>query len=90
MLYERQSFRTIGGFQVSLYDETPQVMTVREAGWRYLGLKEKASYEAVKRGDIPVLKIGNLLKVPIRAMERKLEQVERKAHGKDEAASGET
>jgi hypothetical protein len=59
---------------MSLYDEKPKVISVKEAGWRYFGLKEKAAYEAVKRGEIPVLKVGNLLKVPIDAMEQKLKK----------------
>jgi excisionase family DNA binding protein len=61
---------------MSLYDEKPKVISVKEAGWRYLGLKKKAAYEAVRRGEIPVLRVGNLLKVPVRAMELKLKKVE--------------
>ena len=39
------------------------VVSVPEAG-RVLGLGRNASYEAVKRGEIPVLRFGKLLKVP--------------------------
>jgi len=37
--------------------------TVPEAG-RLLGLGRNAAYEAAKRGDIPILRIGRLLLVP--------------------------
>jgi hypothetical protein len=35
-------------------------------------LSRGASYEAAKRGDIPTIRIGKLLKVPIWALERML------------------
>ena len=40
----------------------------------YLGIGRDSSYEAVKRGEIPAIRIGKLLRVPIVAMERLLEQ----------------
>ena len=49
-----------------------QVLTVEEAG-RVLGLGRSASYEAVRRGDIPSISIGHRLVVPIKALERLLE-----------------
>lgn len=51
----------------------PKTMTVPEAGAEYFGLSRNASYEAAKRGDIPTIKIGKLLRVPIRALEQKLD-----------------
>jgi excisionase family DNA binding protein len=39
------------------------VYSVPEAG-RLLGLSRNAAYEAAKRGDIPTLRIGRLLRVP--------------------------
>ena len=48
------------------------VTTVPEAGKAYFGLGTSASYEAARRGDIPTIRIGRLLFVPIAAMERKL------------------
>jgi hypothetical protein len=33
-----------------------------------------ASYEAARRGDIPTLRIGRLLRVPVAALDRKLEE----------------
>jgi hypothetical protein len=47
------------------------VYEVPEAGAK-LGLGRNASYAAAKRGDIPTIKIGRLLRVPIKAFEEKL------------------
>jgi excisionase family DNA binding protein len=43
------------------------VYTVPEAG-SLLGLNRNSSYEAAKRGEIPTIKIGKLLKVPKAAL----------------------
>jgi hypothetical protein len=51
-----------------------KTMTVPEAGRIYFGLGRNGSYDAAKRGDIPTIKIGRLLRVPVAAMERRLEQ----------------
>ena len=53
----------------------PKTISVPTAGKRYYGLERNGSYEAAKRGDIPTIKVGRLLRVPVAAMERKLEQV---------------
>ncbi|MDJ0981195.1 MAG: hypothetical protein QNI94_06215 [Kiloniellales bacterium] len=50
----------------------PKTLSVPEAGRRYFDLSRNASYEAARRGDIPVIRVGRLLRVPIVAMERKL------------------
>ena len=55
-------------------DITPKTLSVPEAGRLYLGIGRDSSYEAAKRGEIPVIRIGKLLRVPIVAMERLLEQ----------------
>jgi len=57
---------------------TNQVRTVSvpEAG-RWLGIGRNASYEAARRGDIPTIRIGRLLRVPVVALERKLEETGR-------------
>jgi hypothetical protein len=47
-------------------------MTVPEAGKEYFGLSRNASYAAAERGDIPVIQIGKLLRVPVRALEEML------------------
>ena len=54
-----------------------KTMSVPEAGRRYFDLGRNAAYEAARRGDIPTIKIGRLLRVPVVALERKLEEVGR-------------
>ncbi|HVI66427.1 MAG TPA: helix-turn-helix domain-containing protein [Bradyrhizobium sp.] len=55
-------------------EETPLTISVPEAGKRYFGLCRNASYEAAARGEIPVVRIGKLLRVPVRALERMLDR----------------
>ena len=50
-----------------------KTLTVPEAGKRYFDLGRNASYEAARRGDIPTIRIGRLLRVPVVALERMLE-----------------
>jgi hypothetical protein len=57
--------------------EDPLTISVPEAGKRYFNMSRNASYAAAKRGDIPNIRIGRLLRVPVRAMERLLDGVER-------------
>jgi hypothetical protein len=52
----------------------PKTMTVPEAGALYYDLGRNASYEAARRGDIPTIRIGRLLRVPVVAMERRLNE----------------
>jgi excisionase family DNA binding protein len=49
------------------------VYDVPEAG-EMLGLNRNAAYAAAKRGDIPVIRIGKLLRVPKVAFDRMLER----------------
>jgi hypothetical protein len=58
-------------------DTKPLTMTVPEAGRKYYDLSRDASYEAARRGDIPTIRVGKLLRVPIAAMDRKLESAGR-------------
>ena len=51
----------------------PLTMTVPDAGRIYFGLCRNAAYAAAKRGEIPTIKIGRLFRVPVRALEQKLE-----------------
>jgi hypothetical protein len=51
-----------------------KTLSVPEAGRVYFGLGRNASYEAAKRGEIPVIRIGRRLRAPIVALDRKLEQ----------------
>ena len=52
-------------------NEDELTMSVPEAG-RRLGLGRNASYEAARRGELPVLRFGRKLRVPIIAFERLL------------------
>jgi len=52
-----------------------KTMSIPEAGSLYLGLGRHSSYVAAKRGDIPTIRVGKLLRVPVIAMERKLNEV---------------
>jgi excisionase family DNA binding protein len=54
-------------------DDQALTMSVPEAGKKYLDLSRCGSYEAVKRGEIPVIRIGRKIRVPVRAMEALLE-----------------
>lgn len=49
------------------------VFDVPEAG-AMLGLSRNASYEAAKRGDIPTIRIGKLLRVPKAAFQKLLRE----------------
>jgi hypothetical protein len=51
-----------------------KTLSVPEAGRRYFNLGKNASYDAAKRREIPVIKIGGRLRVPVVALERMLEQ----------------
>jgi excisionase family DNA binding protein len=57
-------------------DTEPRTISVEEAGRIYYGLSRPASYRAVARGDIPVVRLGRRFRVPIQAMERRLARVE--------------
>ncbi len=47
-------------------------MSVPEAGNIYYELGRNASYEAARRGDIPTIRVGRLLRVSVAVMERKV------------------
>jgi Helix-turn-helix domain len=53
-------------------DEAPLTLTVPEAGKKYFGLSRNGAYDAAARGDIPTIRIGRLLRVPVRALEAML------------------
>src|SRR5437870_2858717 len=83
---------TTGAF---MRKEAPITISVPEAGKRYFGLCRNAAYDAAARGDIPVIKIGRLLRVPVRALElmldragEKLEQRERAGMSRSRKAGG--
>jgi len=56
-------------------EKTPLTLSVPEAGKRYFDLSRNGSYDAAARGDIPTIRIGRLLRVPVRALERMLDRV---------------
>jgi excisionase family DNA binding protein len=54
-------------------EDSPLTISVVEAGRKYFGLSRGASYQAAERGEIPTIKIGRLLRVPVRALEKMLD-----------------
>jgi len=60
-------------------EEQPLTEDVPVIGKRYFGLGRNASYAAAKRGEIPTIKVGGRLKVPVRAMEALLNAATAKA-----------
>ena len=58
-------------------DDTPFTMSIPAAGKRYLGLGRNASYEAAKRGDLPIIEVGRLKRVLVRVLETRLESAPR-------------
>jgi hypothetical protein len=58
---------------------TAKTLSVPEAGREYYDLGRNGSYAAAKRGDIPTIKIGKLLRVPIRALEQQLDSAMKSA-----------
>lgn len=53
-------------------DDARLVYEVPEAG-KLLGLTRNGSYAAAKRGEIPTIRIGGLIKVPKAALHKMLE-----------------
>jgi hypothetical protein len=56
-------------------DQDCLTTTIPEAGKKAFNLGKNASYDAAHRGDIPVIKVGRLLRVP-KSWLRKLERAE--------------
>jgi hypothetical protein len=52
--------------------DEPLTISVPEAGKRYFDMSRGASYQAAERGEIPTVRIGRLLRVPIAAMDAML------------------
>ncbi len=55
-------------------DGAPKTLTVPAAGRAYFGLGRNASYAAARRGELPTIRIGRALRVPVVALERMLER----------------
>jgi hypothetical protein len=60
-------------------EEAPLTISVPAAGKKYFGLSRNGAYDAAKRGEIPTIKIGRLLRVPIRALETMLDRASERA-----------
>ncbi len=56
-----------------------KTISVEEAGRRYFGIGRNLAYRLAHEGKIPTIKLGRLLRVPVIAMERKLERVAEEA-----------
>ena len=54
--------------------QSAKTLSVPKAGRVYFDLGRNASYDAAKRGEIPVIKIGGRLRVPVIALERMLDE----------------
>lgn len=54
------------------------VMTVPEAGREFFGIGRSAAYDAARRGEIPTIRIGRKILVPIQAVEQMLADAGRK------------
>ena len=63
---ERNGIESEGGARATI--------SVPEAGRRFFGLSRNGSYAAATRGEIPAIKIGRLLRVPVLALERMIER----------------
>jgi Helix-turn-helix domain len=61
-----------------LENTAEKTLSVPEAGRRYFGLSKNGSYVAAERGDLPTIRIGRLLRVPVRALERMLDSASTK------------
>ena len=53
-------------------NEASKVLTVEEAG-RWLGIGRSAAYDAIQRNELPHIRIGRRIVVPIKALERMLD-----------------
>jgi excisionase family DNA binding protein len=54
--------------------DAPLTISVPEAGAKYFDLSRNAAYAAAERGEIPTVRIGRLLRVPVRALEAMLDR----------------
>jgi hypothetical protein len=51
-----------------------KTVSVAVAGREWFGMGRSASYAAAENGELPVIKIGRLLRVPVVALDRMLEE----------------
>jgi excisionase family DNA binding protein len=62
-----------GGIEMSLTTDRPLTCSVPEAG-KILGLGRDSAYQAARNGQIPIIRIGRLVRVPLAGLERMLQQ----------------
>ena len=60
-----------------------ETYTVEEAA-KVLGISKPSMYAAVKRGEIPVIKIGRVIRVPKAAMSHWLAGIRPESHHREE------
>jgi hypothetical protein len=68
--------------------QSPRTLSVPAAGKKYFNLGRNASYEAARRGELPVIQIGRLLRVPVVAMEQLLNETKPKASADAQRETG--
>ena len=57
-------------------NEESLTLSVPQAGKRYFNLSRASAYAAAERGEIPTIRIGRLLRVPVRSLERMLDKAD--------------
>jgi hypothetical protein len=73
MRARKDTSKTLKGYPMTTSDdETPKTLTVPEAGKLYFGIAKNAAYAAARCGQIPTIRIGGRLRVPVVALERML------------------
>jgi hypothetical protein len=61
--------------------EEPKTLSVVEAGRQYFDIGRTLSYEAARSGQIPTIRIGKKLRVPVVALEKMLDVPPKKTAG---------
>jgi hypothetical protein len=69
------------------HDEGPLTISVPEAGRLYFDMSRGASYQAAERGDIPTVRIGRLLRVPVKALDDMLAGAKRRSDSQNEISN---
>jgi hypothetical protein len=63
----------------TMADAAPKTLSVPQAGKDYFDMSRNAAYAAASRGEIPTIKIGKLLRVPVAALDEMLRNPKRVA-----------
>ena len=69
-------------------NESSKVLTVEEAG-KWLGIGRTAAYEAIKHDELPHIRIGRRIVVPVKALERMLNGTSRDSNTESPDGFGE-